>query len=80
MEIEPRLWYNMIISCRGSFHRKERSVSEKLAVDDDLIRKNPFEFQLATIVVNGSVTREAITRKQKMAFLNTPDYCFPYCF
>lgn len=55
-------------------------MSEKLAVDDDLIRKNPFEFQLATIVVNGSVTREAITRKQKMAFLNTPDYCFPYCF
>lgn len=55
-------------------------MSEKLAVDDDLIRKNPFEFQLATIVVNGSVTREAITRKQKRAFLNTPDYCFPYCF
>ena len=29
MEIEPRLWYNVIISCRGSFHRKERNVSEK---------------------------------------------------
>ena len=24
----------------------------QLAVDDDLIRKNPFEFQLAAIVVN----------------------------
>ena len=40
-----------------------------MAVDDDLIRKNPFEFQLATVVVNDSVTREAITRKQQRAFL-----------
>lgn len=40
-----------------------------MAVDDDLIRKNPFEFQLATVVVNDSVTREAITRKQERAFL-----------
>ena len=29
MEIEPWLWYNLSISCRGSFHGKERSVSEK---------------------------------------------------
>ncbi len=41
----------------------------QLAVDDDLIRKNPFEFQLATVVVNDSVTREAITRKQEGEFL-----------
>lgn len=41
----------------------------QMAVDDDLIRKNPFEFQLATVVVNDSVTREAITRKQQRAFL-----------
>ena len=41
----------------------------QMAVDDDLIRKNPFEFQLATIVVNDSVTREAITRKQQREFL-----------
>ena len=36
---------------------------------DDLIRKNPFEFQLAAVVVNDSVTRGAITRKQERAFL-----------
>lgn len=36
---------------------------------DDLIRKNPFAFQLATVVVNDSVTREAITRKQERQFL-----------
>lgn len=36
----------------------------QMAVDDDLIRKNPFE-----VIVNDSVTREAITRKQERAFL-----------
>ena len=41
-----------------------------MAVDDDWLHKNPFEFQLATVVVNDSVTREAITRKQERAFLN----------
>ena len=41
----------------------------QMAVDDDLIRKNPFSFQLATVVVNDSVTREALTRKQERAFL-----------
>ena len=41
----------------------------QMAVDDDLIKKNPLEFQLATVVVNDSVTREAITRKQQREFL-----------
>ena len=41
----------------------------QMAVDDDLINKNPLEFQLATVVVNDSVTREAITRKQQREFL-----------
>lgn len=54
----------------------------QMAVDDDLIRKNPFEFQLATVVVNDSVTREAITRKQERAFLefvaNDKHFCKYY--
>ena len=41
----------------------------QMAADDDLIRKNPFDFQMATVVVNDSVTREAITRKQEQDFL-----------
>lgn len=41
----------------------------QMAADDDLIRKNPFDFQMATVVVNDSVTREAITRKQERNFL-----------
>lgn len=40
-----------------------------MAVDDDILLKNPFEFQLATVVVNDSVTRDAITRKQQKKFL-----------
>ncbi len=54
----------------------------QMAVDDDLIRKNPFEFQLATVVVNDSVTREAITRKQERTFLefvkNDKHFCRYY--
>ena len=41
----------------------------RMAADHDLIRKNPFDFPLATVVVNDSVTREAITRKQQRDFL-----------
>lgn len=41
----------------------------EMAVNDDLIRKNPFAFELASVVVNDSVTREAVTRKQEREFL-----------
>ena len=40
-----------------------------MAVEDDLLRKNPFEFELASVIVNDSVTREAITRKQQRDLL-----------
>lgn len=56
--------YSSIRSIRGVIRP-----AFQMAVDDDLIRKNPFEFQLATVVVNDSVTREAITRKQQREFL-----------
>ena len=53
-----------------------------MAVDDDLIRKNPFDFQLCTVVVNDSVTREAITRKQERMLLefvkNDTHFCKYY--
>lgn len=41
----------------------------QMAVDDDVLRKKPFGFELAMVVVNDSVTREAITRKQMRQFL-----------
>lgn len=56
--------YSSIHSIRGVIRP-----AFQMAVDDDLIRKNPFEFMLATVVVNDSVTREAITRKQEREFL-----------
>ena len=41
----------------------------EMALQDDLIHKNPFQFELATVVVNDSVIRESITRAQERAFL-----------
>ena len=41
----------------------------QMAVDDDILVKNPFGFQLAGVVVNDSVTREAISREQMRKFL-----------
>ena len=40
-----------------------------MAMDDDYLSKNSFEFQLATVIVNDSVTREAITRDEERKFL-----------
>lgn len=54
----------------------------QMAVDDYLLAKNPFQFELATVVVNDSVTREAITRKQERQFLefvkNDKHFCKYY--
>ncbi len=41
----------------------------QMAVDDDVLHKNPFAFELATVIVNDSVTREAITKDQMRKFL-----------
>ena len=41
----------------------------QMAVDDDFLMKNPFGFELAGVVVNDSVTRQAITREQMRKFL-----------
>lgn len=41
----------------------------QMAVDDDVLIKNPFGFELAGVVVNDTVTREAITKDQMRKFL-----------
>ena len=56
--------YSSIHSIRGVLRP-----AFQLAMDDDLIRKNPFSFQLAEVIVNDSVTREAISRDQERKFL-----------
>lgn len=42
----------------------------QMAVNDDLIRKNPFDFTLTTVVENTGVTREALTLKHQRLFLD----------
>ena len=51
----------------------------QMAVDDNIIQKNPFGFQLAGVVVNDSVTREAITRDQMRKFLKFVHDDAVYC-
>ena len=41
----------------------------QMAADDDMIIKNPFQFELHTVVVNDSVKRDALTREQERKFL-----------
>lgn len=41
----------------------------QMAVDDDLIRKNPFSFELMSVIYNDSVTREALSREDERKFL-----------
>ena len=41
----------------------------QLAVDDDILMKKPFDFQLANVLINDSVTREAISKEQMNSFL-----------
>ena len=69
--------YSSIHSIRGVL-----KPAFKMAVDDDLIRKNPFDFELATVVYNDSHTREAITREELRNFLRfvkeDPHYCRYY--
>ena len=50
-----------------------------MAVDDDIIMKNPFGFELAGIIVNDSVTREAISRDQMKKFLKFVHDDVVYC-
>lgn len=56
--------YSSIHSIHGVLHP-----AFQLAVDDDLIRKNPFRFKLMEVVVNDSITREAISRAEERKFL-----------
>lgn len=42
----------------------------QMAVDDGLVRKNPFSFGLSSVIYNDSIRREALTREQERKFLN----------
>ena len=51
----------------------------QMAVDDDILVKNPFGFQLAGVLVNDAVTREAVTKEQMRKFLKFVHDDVVYC-
>ena len=51
----------------------------QMAVDDDILVKNPFGFQLAGVLVNDAVIREAITKDQMRKFLKFVHGDVVYC-
>lgn len=54
----------------------------QMAVNDDMLKKNPFGFELHEVLVDDSVKREAITRDQERKFLefvkNDTHFCKYY--
>ena len=65
LQSEDKRSYSSIHSIRGVVRPAFR-----MAVEDDLIRKNPFDWELATVLINDSVSREAITPRQERLFLD----------
>lgn len=56
--------YSSIHSIRGVLRP-----AFQMAVDDDLLVKNPFEFQLGNVIINDSIKREALTEEEESRFL-----------
>lgn len=77
LQKEDKRSYSSIHSIRGVMRP-----AFQMAVDDDILVKNPFEFQLATVVVNDAVMREAISRSDERKFLefvkNDSHFCKYY--
>ena len=67
--------------CYSSIHtiRGVLRPTFQLAVDDDILVKNPFGFHLAGVLVNDAVTREAITKDQMIKFLKFVHDDVVYC-
>ena len=74
LQKEDKRSYSSIHSIRGVLRP-----AFALAVEDDYIRKNPFDFELAKVIINDSVTREAITREQMRKFLTFVKEDKHYC-
>ena len=54
----------------------------QMAVDDEILRSNPFEFQMKDVLINDSVKREAISKTDMRIFLNfvRTDGCYKKYF
>jgi integrase len=74
LQQEEKRRYSTIKTVRGVLRP-----AFQMAVDDDVLNKNPFGFQLAGVVVNDSVTREAVTKDQMRKFLKFIHDDVVYC-
>ena len=65
LQKEQEKSYSQITNIRGVLRPAFR-----LALDDDLIRKNPFDFELVNVIINDSIQREALSRENERKFLS----------
>ena len=65
LQSEDKRSYSSIHCIRGVLRPAFR-----MAVEDDLISKNPFDWELATVLINDSIKREAVTPRQERLFLD----------
>ena len=84
---EAKLWFIKLQNGgkRYSSIRAIKSVLKpafQLAIDDDCIQKNPFSFDLSSVIVNDSKTREGLNGKDEKRFLeyvkSDPHFCRYY--
>lgn len=73
---DAKLWLIKLQSEDGKSYSSIQSIrgvvrpAFQMAVDDDLIRKNPFNWELGETLINNSVAREAVTPKQERMFMD----------
>ncbi len=72
---DAKLWLIQLQQEKGKSYSQIHTIrglvrpAFKLAMDDDLIRKNPFDFELVNVLVNDSVRRDALSREDERKFL-----------
>ena len=74
LQKEDKRSYSSIHSIRGVLRP-----AFAMAVEDDYIRKNPFDFELVKVIINDSVTRDAIDRDRMRKFLGFVKADKHYC-
>nr|WP_308624608.1 site-specific integrase [uncultured Eisenbergiella sp.] len=72
---DAKLWLIKLQSEDGKSYSSIQSLrgvvrpAFQMAVDDDLIRKNPFNWELGKTLINDSIARQAVKPKQEKSFM-----------
>ena len=74
LQQEDGLKYSTITTIRGILRP-----AFQMAMDDDIIVKNPFQFELIGVLYNDSVTRQGITKDQMRKFMKFVHDDVVYC-